>query len=708
VTKNVICLGGGFRLGGGKSATILAVDAETGQNILWSYQTNATISSLVGKDSVLYVGGTFSSIGNQAREGLAALDIRTGAVLPWNPMGELSSLSSYRTSRLIVADSTIYVSGEAQFLQRNTRVFLSEFSLANGARTAWQPNLGDVRSISALCLTKFGLAVSGALSGGSSNFLSLLDRSNGAVIREYNFPNGFIYTMTSQDSLLYVGGNFRSVNTTPRRNLAAIHFPSGKLTEWSPYTNNNVFSLSVVGEQIYAGGEFSICGLPTVHRKNLAAIDTRTGDVLPWNPTATDTNTRNVSVNALHLTPSGLYAGGRFVTMGGTLNTSVVKFDMPSGTLSEAFRSPFISPLVDLNRFAPLVLSLASNNRRLFVGGEGFVYQFDAVTGQAIYMNDTLHGQPRRYLWEIRAPSVNALYLHNRTLYLGGAFHGLIITKPDGNTTATRRSIAAVDIDSVAVLDWQPKLAMSGLPGFPLGSPEDVYLHILYRILVKQIHVQDSKVYLGGDFSTANSLFAYRITTAFDIKTGEETQWLPRDTTIPPPPLFSSRTQFVGGRFFFDNGVIYTSGYRQPLAFDTTAGAKELWRAEGEMSGEVFLRHNTIVYAGGSGLAAFKAYTRPLMTAVAQKPFSNTPLLSVHPNPTSGVAIASYHLPAPCPIRLELFDVLGRSLRILAQETQTAGEHTVLLPTSDLRAGMYFLVLESANGKTMQRVIVGQ
>jgi hypothetical protein len=129
VTKNVICLGGGFRLGGGKSATILAVDAETGQNILWSYQTNATISSLVGKDSVLYVGGTFSSIGNQAREGLAALDIRTGAVLPWNPMGELSSLSSYRTSRLIVADSTIYVSGEAQFLQRNTRVFLSEFSL---------------------------------------------------------------------------------------------------------------------------------------------------------------------------------------------------------------------------------------------------------------------------------------------------------------------------------------------------------------------------------------------------------------------------------------------------------------------------------------------------------------------------------------------------------------------------------------------------
>lgn len=170
-----------------------------------------------------------------------------------------------------------------------------------------------------------------------------------------------------------------------------------------------------------------------------------------------------------------------------------------------------------------------------------------------------------------------------------------------------------------------------------------------------------------------------------------------------------------GHTFAIDNTVLYSSNYDRPIAFDMQDGTKKIWQADTTMGyvSEIntLLVHNNVVYAGGSrGLAAFKAYTRPLATSVAraQESLSNVPLLSVHPNPTNGVAIASYLLPTPCRVRLELFDILGRSVRVSVQEAQTAGDHTALIQTSDLPAGVYFLVLESASGKSMQRLVVGR
>ena len=183
--------------------------------------------------------------------------------------------------------------------------------------------------------------------------------------------------------------------------------------------------------------------------------------------------------------------------------------------------------------------------------------------------------------------------------------------------------------------------------------------------------------------------------------------WFPLDTTRPRESIFSSVRPYVSGGIFFDNGIIYTGS---PMAFDTAVGAKEVWRAESNINPDVILVHNNVVYAGGSGLAAFKAYTRPLTTSVAraQESLPNAPLLSVYPNPANGVAIASYLLPTPCRVRLELFDILGRSVRVCVQEAQTAGDHTALIQTSDLPVGVYFLVLESASGKSMQRLVVGR
>ena len=77
----------------------------------------------------------------------------------------------------------------------------------------------------------------------------------------------------------------------------------------------------------------------------------------------------------------------------------------------------------------------------------------------------------------------------------------MTITKPTKSTSATRRSIAAIHIDSLTILDWYPKVGGAGLPGTPLGSDYIDY----YNPFVKKIHIQDSKIYLAGFFSTAKS-----------------------------------------------------------------------------------------------------------------------------------------------------------------------------------------------------------
>ena len=345
--------------------------------------------------------------------------------------------------------------------------------------------------------------------------------------------------------------------------------------------------------------------------------------------------------------------------------------------------------------------------KRLFIGGASFIYQLDAFDGLPIYVRDTLtSGQVRTYPWEVRTQFVHTLAVHNRTLYFGGGFRFLWTSKDLRATGVVRNSLAAINIDSLAILDWNPNLGI-------IGSSLDYEYGVFYNTFVGKISIVENLAYIAGGFGLPSRLGA-RSLAAIDIRTAVPSRWTPIDSSQTAINRMMGRdTVFLGGYpFYFDNGLIY-SGISPPSAIDTTGSGREIWKADTAQklySGNALLVHNNVIYAGGSGLAAFKAYTRPLTTAVAQAQTisSSVPLLSVHPNPTNGVALASYHLPAPSPIRLELFDVLGRSLRILAQETQTAGEHTTLLPTSDLRAGVYFLVLESANGKTVQRVVVGR
>jgi len=98
------------------------------------------------------------------------------------------------------------------------------------------------------------------------------------------------------------------------------------------------------------------------------------------------------------------------------------------------------------------------------------------------------------------------------------------------------------------------------------------------------------------------------------------------------------------------------------------------------------------VSAGGPGRAASLEFLPP------------------SPNPSAGEAMLRWRLPAGARVRLELFDVGGRRVRILADGPMSAGEHVQGWDGRDdaghaVRGGLYLARLQADREWRVQRVV---
>jgi hypothetical protein len=152
---------------------------------------------------VLYVGGSFTYVGNAVRNRLAALDLETGQVTAWNPnVYGLTTAAKVWDLELGENPNTVYIGGNFEYVGGTggvggtPRSQIAEIDTSTGLVTAWNPN------------------VSG----------------------------GLIYSMDLDEitNSLYIGGTFDSVGGQTRSRLAAIDTVTGQSTSWNP----NVSSLS--------------------------------------------------------------------------------------------------------------------------------------------------------------------------------------------------------------------------------------------------------------------------------------------------------------------------------------------------------------------------------------------------------------------------------------------------------------------------------
>jgi len=76
-----------------------------------------------------------------------------------------------------------------------------------------------------------------------------------------------------------------------------------------------------------------------------------------------------------------------------------------------------------------------------------------------------------------------------------------------------------------------------------------------------------------------------------------------------------------------------------------------------------------------------------------------------YPNPFNPTARISYSLPHTGDVRLSVYNLLGQEVRVLVNEKQNSGHHTVQLDATGLASGMYFYRLDS-NGQSSVRKLM--
>ena len=81
-------------------------------------------------------------------------------------------------------------------------------------------------------------------------------------------------------------------------------------------------------------------------------------------------------------------------------------------------------------------------------------------------------------------------------------------------------------------------------------------------------------------------------------------------------------------------------------------------------------------------------------------------MLTNYPNPFNPVTTIQYWNPADGQIVLRIMDMLGRTVKMLAEEYQLAGLHAVRLDGGGLASGVYLCRLETASGSASRRIVL--
>ncbi len=207
--------------------------------------------------------------------------------------------------------------------------------------------------------------------------------------------------------VLYVGGRFTAVGKAARSNVAAFSTSTGRLTRFAPAVGGPVKAIAVTSGGVYLGGNF--------HRVNgtirtFAAEVTRRGNLKPWAPVL------DGYVRALLVSPdkSRIFLGGGFHHVNGVTYEALGSVNATTGA-DEKFRNGLIPTYT--GGHVSQVTSLTTNGIRIFAGAEG--------TGTGIF-DGTLAFRPRdgKLFWRntCRGATQAVLYLRG-VLYKASHAH---------------------------------------------------------------------------------------------------------------------------------------------------------------------------------------------------------------------------------------------------------------------------------------------
>ena len=310
--------------------------------------------------------------------------------------------------------------------------------------------------------------------------------------------NGIINTLATDDTNLYVGGAFTTVDGTATAGLAKFLVAGGARQTFASGFSGPIFGSVLADGKLYVGGIFTtVQGQP---RGNLAAVDPATGTVDPtWTPDAelipndvspNDPPHNNTPIRALAVSPDGarIYVGGDMDLLNGAAHPALAAVDPTTGAVDPSFNPAQFFGVTTGAQTMAIVPVDASDGRN----APGVVVAAGGLLNRAWLFNTD--GTLARLI--NTDGDVQAAAVIGTTVFFGGHFtcisaYGCPAEPVAGDTTVMRMHLVAVDYNSAWLdtsnidPDFAPDMA-------PISPP------YYYGVYVLQAYGQS--LYAGGVF----------------------------------------------------------------------------------------------------------------------------------------------------------------------------------------------------------------
>ena len=207
----------------------------------------------------LYVGGDFTKLGGLPRARLGAIDIATDTVLgSWDPGADLMVRTLFATP----SDGRLYVGGDFGTVGGTTKDHIAALDAATGtvigSFTPWGPRHRTFQ-----------------IAADSANVYAAMGGPGGGRLRAYAVSNGYlqweavadgdVQAVTVADGVVYIGGHFDTLLGAPRGSAGSADPTTGALGTWNPRANGSLWTLASDATRIYAGGDFTKMGTSSRH-----------------------------------------------------------------------------------------------------------------------------------------------------------------------------------------------------------------------------------------------------------------------------------------------------------------------------------------------------------------------------------------------------------------------------------------------------------
>lgn len=527
---NYIYVGGDFNRAGGNVTHGEAIDLAT-QQPLNLPAVNGEVKACIGDgNGGWYIGGSFTSIGGVARQGVAHILPDKTLNQNWNAnIDVVNSALGYGAGvyNLVLSGTNLYLIGNFQdALAGQTRRLVRVSTTTGQIDAGWNPNPNN--GVSKILFAGTHILVCGnfnEIGGFARNGIAKINTTTGQADINWNVGLGQgsqVYNMLLSGNNLYMAGYFYGLGQSTKY-LLKVNNDGIIDTTWNPTPNSQVTQMELVGTDLLVGGSFN--AISGITRNGLAKIKPDGTVDSQWNPNLTGQN-EYVAINKIQVSGNDLYVCGIFSKVGTVDTKNIAKISLDgTGTLNSSWSTAFVSS--EMNNFVLLNNDLYISAKISWNSGT-IALKANATTGAVDNTWDIGIGNVGIYGY---ANNINTMFLQNNSLYVGGTFASIGGHKCN-NLVRFNKNNNTLD------MTWNPNV---------VGK-------------VQTLHIEAGSLYVGGNFTQVGGAIRNSLAKVSTTGAGAlDTQWNPNITVTFPNP--TTTTNGYIGSIVSDGNYLYAGGY---------------------------------------------------------------------------------------------------------------------------------------------------